>query len=78
MKAIRKVLHSSTNTAKIGMIILLLWIFCALFARLLAPYGPNDVSIMQRFKPPMWMDGGSSKHILGTDEMGRDILARLI
>ena len=78
MKALMKALKSSTRTAKFGMVIILLWIFCAIFASVISPYGPNEVDIMQRMKPPAWMNGGSDAHLLGTDEMGRDVLSRLI
>jgi len=74
----RKLLKKSTRTAKFGLVIILLWLICAIFAPLLAPYGPNDVDIMKRFVPPAWQEGGSSEHLLGTDEMGRDVLSRLV
>ena len=78
MRSFWKTLKSSTRTAKFGMVIIILWILCAIFADVIAPYGPNDVNIMLRMKPPAWMDGGSSAHLLGTDEVGRDVLSRLI
>ena len=78
MRSFWKTLKSSTRTAKFGMVIIVLWILCAIFADVIAPYGPNDVNIMLRMKPPAWMDGGSSAHLLGTDEVGRDVLSRLI
>ena len=78
MRSFWKTLKSSTRTAKFGMVIIILWILCAIFADVIAPYGPNDVNIMLRMKPPAWMDGGSSAHLLGTAEVGRDVLSRLI
>ena len=78
MRSFWKTLKSSTRTAKFGMVIIILWILCAIIADVIAPYGPNDVNIMLRMKPPAWMDGGSSAHLLGTDEVGRDVLSRLI
>ena len=78
MRSFWKTLKSSTRTAKFGMVIIILWILCAIFVDVIAPYGPNDVNIMLRMKPPAWMDGGSSAHLLGTDELGRDVLSRLI
>jgi peptide/nickel transport system permease protein len=45
----------------------------AVFAKWLAPYGPNDQDILTRLQPP-----DLSTHVLGTDEVGRDILSRLI
>jgi peptide/nickel transport system permease protein len=48
-------------------------LIAAAFAERLAPYGPNEQDILQRLQPP---DLGA--HVLGTDEVGRDILSRLI
>jgi len=45
----------------------------AVFAERLAPYGPNEQDILKRLQPP-----GVPGHVLGTDEVGRDILSRLI
>ncbi len=52
--------------------------FMAIFAPLLAPYSPIDQTLRDKLLPPFWMDGGSTKYILGTDAFGRDILSRLI
>ncbi len=78
IKRILKVLKKSTLTAKIGLIICFLWVLCAISAPLLSPYEANDGNIMERFIPPVWCEGGTPEHILGTDEMGRDVLSRLI
>ena len=45
----------------------------AVFAERLAPYGPNEQDILKRLQPP-----DPAIHVLGTDEVGRDILSRLI
>jgi len=50
----------------------------AVFADLLAPYNPEIGSLAARFKPPFWQAGGSTAHLLGTDQLGRDVLSRLI
>jgi peptide/nickel transport system permease protein len=50
----------------------------AIFAPLLAPYSPINQALTEKLLPPFWLDGGSTKHILGTDAFGRDILSRLI
>ena len=78
MKTILDMLRKSTITAKIGLFIVLVWILCAVFAPFISPHAPEAVDIMQRMKPPAWQDGGSMEHVLGTDEMGRDVLSRLI
>jgi peptide/nickel transport system permease protein len=50
----------------------------AIFAAWIAPHDPIDVDIRHRLAPPMWMDGGHADHVLGTDQIGRDLLARMI
>jgi peptide/nickel transport system permease protein len=50
----------------------------AIFANLLAPHNPEIGSLTARFKPPVWQTGGSAKYLLGTDQLGRDVLSRLI
>ncbi len=49
----------------------------ALLAPLLAPHDPFAQDLTRRLVPPVWM-GGSSGHLLGTDQLGRDYLSRLI
>lgn len=48
-----------------------------LFADWLAPYDYRTQSLLKRLKPPIFL-GGTTEHLLGTDELGRDILSRLI
>ncbi|HEY7364277.1 MAG TPA: ABC transporter permease [Methylomirabilota bacterium] len=50
----------------------------ALFAAQVAPYDPLKGALSKRLKPPVWMEGGSLDHPLGTDKLGRDILSRMI
>ena len=50
----------------------------AIFANLLAPHNPEIGSLTARFRPPFWETGGSTKYLLGTDQLGRDVLSRLI
>ena len=52
--------------------------FVAIFANLLAPHNPEIGSLTARFRPPVWQTGGSAKYLLGTDQLGRDVLSRLI
>jgi peptide/nickel transport system permease protein len=60
----------------IGIIVVLALL--AVFAEFIAPYNPEIGSLSQRFKPPAWIQGGSTAHLLGTDHIGRDVLSRLI
>src|SRR5208337_1903086 len=52
--------------------------FVAIFANVLAPHNPEIGSLTARFRPPFWQTGGSAKYLLGTDQLGRDVLSRLI
>jgi peptide/nickel transport system permease protein len=44
----------------------------------IAPYDPLTVDIRHRLGPPAWMEGGTRAHLLGTDQIGRDLLSRVI
>jgi len=55
-----------------GVTIILLLLFTALFAPKLAPYDPTEIAPEKRLMAP------SSEHVLGTDEVGRDILSRVL
>ena len=50
----------------------------AVLAPFVAPKDPTDQSLMLRLKPPIWLAEGEAGYILGTDEVGRDILSRMI
>ncbi len=58
--------------------ILLVIALVALFANQLAPHNPEVGNLAVRFRPPFWQNGGSVKYLLGTDQLGRDVLSRLI
>jgi ABC-type dipeptide/oligopeptide/nickel transport system permease subunit len=66
------------KTALAGMLIVSFFIFAAIFAPLLSPHSPVETSLYDQLKPPIWHDKGAWKNILGTDDLGRDILSRLI
>jgi peptide/nickel transport system permease protein len=66
------------TTFLIGAVILLLIIAMAIFAPLLAPHDPYAQSLAHRLVPPFWHAKGSWLHPLGTDQVGRDYLSRLI
>jgi peptide/nickel transport system permease protein len=52
--------------------------FCAIFAPPLAPHDPNAQNLISTFLPPVWDQGGDPSFLLGTDSLGRDVLSRLI
>ena len=66
------------HTAFLGAIIVLSFILIAIFAPFIAPHDPLKASIINRLQPPFWIDGGNITYLLGADEIGRDILSRII
>jgi peptide/nickel transport system permease protein len=54
------------------------FVLMAILAPVLSPADPHSQSLRNRFKPPVWMEGGSTTYLLGTDRLGRDMLARII
>lgn len=66
------------KTAIAGLIIIIIFILSALFAPYISPHDPLATSLYDQLKPPVWYEGGTTKHLLGTDDLGRDILSRLI
>jgi peptide/nickel transport system permease protein/dipeptide transport system permease protein len=66
------------KTAVAGLAIITSFILAALCAPWLAPHDPLATSLYDQLKPPAWHPGGSWTHVLGTDELGRDTLSRII
>jgi len=62
----------------LGAAIVGLVVVAALIGPALVPDDPFAQDLLKRLVPPMWMEGGSAAHILGTDQVGRDYLARLV
>ncbi|UEG18081.1 dipeptide ABC transporter permease DppC [Pantoea ananatis] len=61
-----------------GLVYIVLMLLIAIFADFLAPHGPAEQFRDALLHPPVWQEGGSWSYILGTDDVGRDILSRLM
>lgn len=61
-----------------GLVVLALVVAAAIFAPLLTEHSPYTQNLAARMKPPFWMPGSDPSHLLGTDQLGRDYLARLL
>lgn len=61
-----------------GSVIILAVAVAAILAPLMTHYDPAAQNLAERFVPPMWAEKGSLAHMLGTDNLGRDYLARLL
>lgn len=64
--------------ALVGIIIIILAVIVALMASIIAPYSPTAVNTNALSLPPAFIEGGNSLYPLGTDDLGRDLLSRLI
>ena len=78
-RASKKLFRSMPVTAALGILLILVYAFVAIFADFIAPYGQaeifKDANVLPGGDPEI---GGNAAHILGTDQIGRDILSRLI
>ena len=62
----------------IGIAIVALVVAAAVIGNALVPQDPFTQDLGNRLKPPFWMEGSQAGHLLGTDQLGRDYLARLV
>jgi peptide/nickel transport system permease protein len=53
-------------------------LLCAVFGESLAPYAKDEADFMATLAPPFWLQDGSFAHLLGTDQLGRDLLSRVV
>jgi peptide/nickel transport system permease protein len=65
-------------TMLLGAAIVSIALLVAVFAPYLTPHDPFAQDLNLRMIPPVWMDGSQPTHLLGTDQIGRDYLSRLI
>ncbi len=68
----------ATPALVIGLSLIGIVAIMAFAAPLLSPYDPYDQDLTRRLVPPVWYAKGSWNHILGTDNLGRDYLSRVI
>lgn len=69
---------SKNKGAVAGLCFIIFIVLVAIFANFIAPHSPSEQFRGSLLMPPVWMEGGSWKFILGTDDVGRDLLSRLI
>ncbi|MCK4411755.1 ABC transporter permease [Candidatus Bipolaricaulota bacterium] len=72
---ILKVIRSQTRKNPLmvaGLVVCILWFAVSLVPNLVAPYGPLEQNIRERLQPP------SASHLFGTDQLGRDVLSRVL
>ncbi|HEY1383338.1 MAG TPA: ABC transporter permease [Dongiaceae bacterium] len=67
---LRQIFRSATFL--VGLVIVLFWVFCAIFGPLIVPYDPYADDLLNALLPP------SAEHWFGTDQLGRDVFSRVI
>ncbi len=72
-EATKKLFRQMPATASFGILVIIIYAVVSIFAACIAPYGQEEVFARANLAP-----GGDPAHILGTDQIGRDILSRLI
>jgi len=70
--------YTQSRGAIIGFALIVVLVVLAIGANVIAPHSPYEQFREFTLAPPAWHDGGSSRFLLGTDPVGRDILSRLI
>lgn len=75
---VRRLLSSTRRLPIVPLLLLALLVIGAVFADVLAPHEPLQIELTNALQPPFYHEGGSLEHLLGTDELGRDILSRLM
>ena len=73
----KKLFYNMPLTTQLALIFLVALIVLGLGADFLAPYDYRDPDILARLQPPL-LAGGGWDHVLGTDEIGRDVLSRIL
>ena len=68
----------SSPVGIIGSLMVTTVLLVALLAPLLSPHDPTQHNRRQRFLPPVWLAEGVPQHLLGTDQLGRDVLSRVL
>lgn len=67
-----------TPSGIIGLSIMTAIVLATVLAPWISPYDPVQQDINQRLRPPLWVNEAGGRHFLGTDQLGRDVLSRLI
>jgi peptide/nickel transport system permease protein len=75
--AIRSALRKN-KVAQVALGVLVIVVIVGIFAPVLSPHDPQAQDLAARLKPPFWLSGHAPGHWLGTDNLGRDVLSRVI
>lgn len=68
----------ANRTALLSLLVVLAVAAMAVFGPWIAPHDPYEANLLRRLQPPVWLEGGEWTHPLGCDQLGRDILSRIV
>lgn len=74
----RKKIKKLPIAVSIAFVVIVITILAAIFGKFLAPYDFSKIDLFNMSKPPSFIAGGTPDHFLGTDNLGRDIVSRLL
>ena len=77
-KSLRDYLSAMPPSILISAIWIVIMILVAVLADVIAPYDYQHMDLLDRLRPPIWLENGTWSHPLGTDDLGRDVLSRII
>ena len=78
LRRVRRRSWAANPQVVLGSMVVGLVILTAILAPFVAPHGVRDQELANRLRPPCWVEGGSWEYPLGTDDLGRDVLSRMI
>lgn len=78
LAAIREFWSDADWIMRLSLLLALALVVCAVAAPLIAPFDPNAQSLLSRLRPPVGFERARPDYLLGTDELGRDILSRCL
>ena len=76
--SVRSILQRLKRAPLLPLFLLSLVVFAGVLAPWISPQSPRRGDLRERMTPPMWLEGGTSSHLLGTDHLGRDVFSRVV
>ncbi len=77
-KSWRDHLSAMPPSILISAIWIVIMVLVAILADVIAPYDYKHMDLLDRLRPPIWLENGTWSHVLGTDDLGRDVLSRIM
>ena len=76
--SVSSILQRLKRAPLLPLFLLSLVVFAGVLAPWISPQSPRRGDLRERMTPPMWLEGGTSSHLLGTDHLGRDVFSRVV